>query len=1564
MRHIGEFLKIVLSAVSRSVVVKGDAATNPFVQLLVDVISLLGAEHSAVLPVGICSMLPALPLEGIATDPADPLLQSVWKMVVEDLLRINLSSDDACAASIANDVLCNLFLNRGSNSNSMLLHLANGSTSDSLLDNCCQQYSKPSLPKDRGSTFAVWFSRVFGFCHPFLGAATRDPITLSQSLLMFPKDANVLQILQGMVQEVWSNEVWRFGCHFSSQGDLTGLVTYDQYIRKLAFHTLLLNVHHQENGTPHGQDGSLLSYTLAASLVDTQIAERLFLLSICQVASAPASDGDSVLMATVFQRIIEDMGSSEHLQARQLACKTVAFLLRFLSSDFKLLHRLLCDPKDPKLSPCASMLLPLLSSSSQLLRLTRTAITCGNCSTAWLFIEIIAEVCKHFQRDGGGQHKADAKQVVNELLVELISSDSLGDPDLIYGLDVGSDVRLEALMYANAQDYGRALCAYETILTSSNDMQGTEVAQRGVLTSLQSMGATHTAAVYAKHFSKPSNAMAVAMGTWSLPSGAGAACDSVVEVNYFGGLQQKTGEILETVCKVTLFKESVVDFSRELQQLADTSLHSRFHAAISGELAVGEAEMTRIVASLHTLPATQQLITLGSAIERQSQATPGRISSFLNVVDNLLQRDCIDSHALAPQLHDFWRKASNIVRTVDSSCDGGSELGLGRAMVHAQLCMQESLLLWHKGLNDAAIANIKSKTIAPLRSSLQQSDRLPMNDTKMACGILLSDALRVTGTWLSQKGYHSAAEVIDNHLQPGLALIAESTGKAQSGSTVDWWALNDFAALCKREMSCHLAIARFFEQRYHNLQAKMISREWRQRQQHLADRLLEHEECARLRDECAAEVKALDNKVRLGNASFQQQRDEKEKEWKMTSRHISGLKREIDMDKKERDGTLAMRQESLLQGIKHCAQALQLSPALSATSADDQPDAGNVEVVFRMVGLWLSGANTAAIIEQSGGVGASMLGAASRVLFEQLERGSLPVYHFLPLHQQILSRLGGASTEEGQEEMQKVINLLAVELGTKYPFHVLPTLFALLHNNIDSAAASASTSAVHASLQALDVSNAGQPADERQAAAKRLLVAVHHKLQSIDARDQSVLVVQRLLVQYILLAKASTAETQQRGRTKGIRFSDIQPRGQRFHEQLQRDIEQGTVPLLTAHQPVVVYDHAACKVNTISVVSCEDKFDITDNGISRPKIICCVSSDGRQHRQLVKGGDDLRQDAVMQQVFHTVNLTLQRQRRGHGQQLCMRTYKVLPTSAQTGLLEFVEHTAPFGGILCDPPSSSKQQGAVTKTGLHSRHRPADWSHAKCREHLKSAVDAADKLKCFEEVCEHFQPVFRYFFLEQYRSPSCWFANRCNYVHSVAVNSMVGYILGIGDRHAHNLLVDVLTAEVIHIDFGIVFDQGQLLTVPETVPFRLTRDLVDGMGVMGTEGKFRRCCEQVLRTLRQQRNNLMVILEVVMFDPLYKWSLSPLQVRGRQQQQRADNSNVPIKPLPAGEAGFGNADAADRALARIRAKLQGYEEQLSAGDTALSVEDMASVANSAAMQPSNLSKIFPGWSPWL
>ena len=61
--------------------------------------------------------------------------------------------------------------------------------------------------------------------------------------------------------------------------------------------------------------------------------------------------------------------------------------------------------------------------------------------------------------------------------------------------------------------------------------------------------------------------------------------------------------------------------------------------------------------------------------------------------------------------------------------------------------------------------------------------------------------------------------------------------------------------------------------------------------------------------------------------------------------------------------------------------------------------------------------------------------------------------------------------------------------------------------------------------------------------------------------------------------------------------------------------------------------------------------------------------------------------------------------------------------------------------------------------------------------------------------------------------------------------------------------------------GVAFEEGMALPTPETVPFRLTRDLVDGMGIAGVEGVFRRCCEETMRVMRASHEELRTIVEV-------------------------------------------------------------------------------------------------------
>ena len=66
---------------------------------------------------------------------------------------------------------------------------------------------------------------------------------------------------------------------------------------------------------------------------------------------------------------------------------------------------------------------------------------------------------------------------------------------------------------------------------------------------------------------------------------------------------------------------------------------------------------------------------------------------------------------------------------------------------------------------------------------------------------------------------------------------------------------------------------------------------------------------------------------------------------------------------------------------------------------------------------------------------------------------------------------------------------------------------------------------------------------------------------------------------------------------------------------------------------------------------------------------------------------------------------------------------------------------------------------------------------------------------FDVICKHFSPSFRFFFVERFgHSLKDWYAAKMKYTRSVAVSSIVGHILGIGDRHTSNVLVSQLSGE--------------------------------------------------------------------------------------------------------------------------------------------------------------------------
>ena len=348
------------------------------------------------------------------------------------------------------------------------------------------------------------------------------------------------------------------------------------------------------------------------------------------------------------------------------------------------------------------------------------------------------------------------------------------------------------------------------------------------------------------------------------------------------------------------------------------------------------------------------------------------------------------------------------------------------------------------------------------------------------------------------------------------------------------------------------------------------------------------------------------------------------------------------------------------------------------------------------------------------------------------------------------------------------------------------------------------------------------------------------------------------------------------------------------------------------------------------------------SGLSSPKVLTAFSSDGQQYKQLFKSGnDDLRQDAIMEQVFEEVSKMLQNHKATRQRDLHIRTYKVLPLSPTAGIIEFVPNSIPINEFL---------------QPAHAMYGPQDMKSGVARDKIRGIQSHSTeaRVKEFRKVCDHLQPVMRHFFLERFDDPDDWFEKRTAYTRTTASVSMLGHVLGLGDRHGHNIMLDEVTGEVVHIDLGVAFEAGRVLPVPELVPFRLTRDIVDGMGVNKTEGIFRRCCEFTMDALREDKDSIMTLLNVLRYDPLYNWTLSPLRAKRMQDAQDGVHNAKDVEAAESSKAKLETEGGeADRALAIVEKKLS---KTLS---TAATVNELIQQAT----DEKNLATLFAGWAAW-
>ncbi|KAF3938362.1 hypothetical protein ABW19_dt0205056 [Dactylella cylindrospora] len=281
----------------------------------------------------------------------------------------------------------------------------------------------------------------------------------------------------------------------------------------------------------------------------------------------------------------------------------------------------------------------------------------------------------------------------------------------------------------------------------------------------------------------------------------------------------------------------------------------------------------------------------------------------------------------------------------------------------------------------------------------------------------------------------------------------------------------------------------------------------------------------------------------------------------------------------------------------------------------------------------------------------------------------------------------------------------------------------------------------------------------------------------------------------------------------------------------------------------------------IKIVSFEPIFTVISSK-QRPRKLSIKGSDGNMYQYGLKGHEDLRQDERVMQLFGLVNTLLSVDSECFKRHLNIQRYPIIPLSQNSGLMGWVPQSDTLHVLI-------REYRESRKILLNIEHRimlqmAPDYDNLTLMQKVEVFGYALDNTTG--------QDLYRVLWLKS-KSSEAWLDRRTNYTRSLGVMSMVGYILGLGDRHPSNLMLDRITGKVVHIDFGDCFEVAMHREkYPEKVPFRLTRMLTYAMEVSNIEGSFRITCEAVMRVLRDNKESLMAVLEAFMHDPLMHWRL--------------------------------------------------------------------------------------------
>ncbi|KAJ4461737.1 putative DNA-dependent protein kinase catalytic subunit [Paratrimastix pyriformis] len=306
------------------------------------------------------------------------------------------------------------------------------------------------------------------------------------------------------------------------------------------------------------------------------------------------------------------------------------------------------------------------------------------------------------------------------------------------------------------------------------------------------------------------------------------------------------------------------------------------------------------------------------------------------------------------------------------------------------------------------------------------------------------------------------------------------------------------------------------------------------------------------------------------------------------------------------------------------------------------------------------------------------------------------------------------------------------------------------------------------------------------------------------------------------------------------------------------------------------------------------------NSMRVPKRLTVRGDDEAERMFLVKGGEDLRLDQRIEQLFAIMNDIFRQDPAAAQRRLHLTDYSPGAAHPLKRIIEERQRPADVP-ILSPTKGPNFEYDAFVERMAKRNPKAKDLGAPQKVREMNKVARRRDVVDMMTRIAASFKPDhLKRGVMSMASSAESYLLIRNNFVRSLGTASIASYICGIGDRHLDNFLLDQESGRMVLIDFGYAFGTSLGLPAPEMMPFRLTRqfhpdprapdrapDLTHGSDPqlthrhpwlqtefcqpLGPEGLLKHTMVHALGALHERREVLLAAMEVFVSEPIVDWT---------------------------------------------------------------------------------------------